>query len=126
MIDDVTYTTLDTILKFFGKIGFILVLLSVYKFYNAFASPLVKARHRHFIVLYAISMIISLLSIVLNFIIPSDSLSTASMVFSVSITFVLAFYLYRQANILEEYRGSEEFRMLTKSMDSMMALLKYR
>jgi len=118
------YDAINYFLRFFGRIGFCLLIFALYRVYRLFASPLTQKRHKKFIVSFGISIIVSFALLILNYVIPMSWLSTASISFNVFTTYIFAFYLYLQGNVLETYRGSEEFKTLSRAMDALILKLK--
>lgn len=109
-----------------GRIGFVVLLVAFYKLYKIFASPLTKAKYKWFIRLFASSVVISFALLVVNFIFDYSWIALASMTFNGTTTFILAIYVFKQANTLENHIGSTEYRDVEKAMDALILRMKYR
>lgn len=125
---DLSFTSeeLNYFLRLAGRIGFCILIITIYRFYQIFASPLVKKRHKRFIRIFAVSLLVSLILLIVNYILPDQWFSVLSTSFNVLTTYILTFYLYHQSKILEQNASTEEFKQLSLAMDSLILILKHR
>lgn len=119
LYDNVNYT-----LRIIGRIGFCLLIITLYRLYQLFASPLMISRNKKFINLFTIGLIFSFFLFGIEFIFPARWMTTISMSFNILTTFILIFYLHYQIHIINKIKAGNEFKKLSDAMDSLIESLK--
>lgn len=118
------YETLNYILRIIGRIAFCLLIITLYRLYKLFASPLMITRNKKFINIFVVSLIFSFFLFLIEFIVSERWVTTMSMIFNILITLVLIIYLHYQIHVINKVKAGSEFRKLSEAMDSLIESLK--
>ena len=126
MTENIDYGNINYLLRVVGQVGGIALALVLFRLYKIFASPLTQKRHKNFIYLLGISILISFILLAMNYVLPAEWFPTFEISFNVVGTYALALYLYHQGNILGRHKDSDEYINLSRAMDAMIVKLKTR
>lgn len=117
--------TIDFLLRFAGRTGFILLIIALYRLYLLFSSPLTRIRHKKPLAVVVTSLVVSFILLIINYIIPDDWMSRLVMVFNVVTTFIFGIYLYHQGTVLQEIKSTSEYYRYKQSLDSLILRMKH-
>jgi len=118
------YDSINYVLRIIGRIIFCLLIVTLYKLYQLFASPLMVSRNKKFINIFIGILIFSFLLFGVEFIISEKWVTTLSMGFNILTTIILIVYLYYQTYTINKVRAGNEFKKLSVAMDNLIESLK--
>ena len=114
------------ILRWIGRIGFVILIFTIYRVYALFASPQTKLQHQWFIRGFGASIVVSFIILFLDYFIPSQILSSISVGFNVLTMLILAVYIHLQGNVLDKFKSSDEYKEAQRTMDALILKMKHR
>lgn len=119
-----SYDLINYFLRLAGRVGFCILLITLYRLYQLFASPLVRRRNKTFVSFYASILIFSFFLLAVEYILPELWMSSLSMGFNVISTYILVIYINYQVFIIRKVKTSSEFHELSQAFDALIASLK--
>jgi hypothetical protein len=115
---------IDSVIRFIGRIGFVFLIVSLYKLWVNVTSPLLRSRSWSFIKWFAVALVVTIFLGVIDYIISTPWIRIISMLFNICFTYMLAFYINKQAEKLKRSKGSAEYKQHSQAMDAYIASLK--
>lgn len=113
-------------MRLVGRVGFILLVFAVYKLWQGVSSPLLRNRTKLFVRIFSLVIFTSFVFGVVDYLANPQWLHLTSITFNVIVTYVLAWYVNRQADVLRRATGTSEYVEYSTALDNLMMTLKRR